>query len=121
MSRLTDTIKKIGLYNVIKSIGYDNINEVLGEDFKPTKDMMINVLQEATKEYPNSFSYVINGEVITVNENHIVKFGLLGYLEERDDLTNDYSFDIKYKYDDDEVNNYLPELYENVLDYMKTI
>jgi hypothetical protein len=49
MDKLTDTIKKVGLYNMIKSIGYGNIDEVLGKDFKPSKDMMINVLQEVTK------------------------------------------------------------------------
>jgi|TARA_R110000796_G_scaffold6992_11_gene24422 hypothetical protein len=117
MDKLTDTIKKVGLYNMIKSIGYGNMDEVLGKDFKPTKDMMINVLQEVTREYPHSFSYVINDEVLTITENHITIF--TNFYK---DISNpSIPQEIKHDYNDYEVNDYLPELYENVLDYMTTI
>jgi hypothetical protein len=111
MDKLTDTIKKVGLYNMIKSIGYGNIDEVLGKDFKPSKDMMINVLQEVTKDYPHYFSYVINDEILTITENHIVR-----YTNFHKDTDPTIPQDISYDYNDNEVNDYLPELYVNVLD-----
>ena len=117
-NELNDIINKVGLYNVLKTVGVENMSKIFGEDFKPTKDMMIRFLKEMVKEYPHSFSYVVNNEVVTVTKNHIIKFT---NFENNKLLSETNSRDIEYGYYDDEVDDCIVCLYENVLDYMNTI
>ena len=109
--------KKLNFWERQLEMSDENMSEIFGEDFKPTKDMMIRFLKEMVKEYPHSFSYVVNNEVVTVTKNHIIKFT---NFENNKLLSETNSRDIEYGYYDDEVDDCIVGLYENVLDYLNS-
>ena len=77
MDKLTDTIKKVGLYNMIKSIGYGNIDEVLGKVANTNLDHVKIFFDKIKKMYEIIFLISHNpivqdwgDKIITIEKNN---------------------------------------------------
>ena len=105
-------ISEQGLYNVISLAGYENSLKILGEDFNPTTEMMIDVISGVIRDrgVPIRISEVLS---IVDYKNLPKDMGVVMY--------ENYVFyrDRRVKYNNPIMERHIPILYRGVINYIK--
>lgn len=111
---MVDLIEEQGLYDIIKLAGYENTIKLLGEDFNPTNEMMIDVISGVVRDrrVPIRISEILS----TVDYKNLPEdMGVVIY--------ENYIFyrERRVKYDNPIIERYLPILYRGVINYIKDV